>query len=253
MNKKFLFLIVVLCSASLLLANQRRAFFEMYSDFINVPPICYNKSLLGYYNPAGLYFVKGSDLRIYWSDSNRKLSDYNTWAIFMGGKGTGLGVIKENFRNSEIYNTRISYAIGRENVSLGFSYGTGTGDGYFKRDKDSYWVFGMLVKSHSILSVGGTLLIENYSDYKEESYYFVITPFNNQPFSLIYEHHYQSCSDVRKLVESYSMYLKFLKRFNINAKIFHDRSFNIGVGLNISNIELINNVFFDKQGVYENK
>ena len=264
MIKKFgiglIFLGIFLTSTMLYADNYRRAFFDMYSDFSSVPPICSDKNLMGFYNPSSLCFNKTTETEIYWSDDNRKMQDYNNWAVFSGSPNFGLAVVKENNNQDEIYNARVSYAKAvdkKGNLGLGIGYGWGIGgigSKGFERFGKSYMIYGMLYRAVPMVNFGCTVLAENYSEYKEESYYFVLKPlpFAKDDFALTYEHNYQSSREFRELVESYSIFLRFLKMFIFTARVYPDKAYTVGINWSLHDMDIFTNSFIKRNSNYQN-
>ncbi len=257
MSKKFfsLFLasLVICCSASFCYANQKRAFFDVASDFANIAPSDKSNPLGGFYNPAILGFVDSNITSVFWSAANRDNEDYKNWAIFSASPNFGLAYVNETFQGHEIYDARISMAESRENFSFGTGFGWSNGDSYFFNHHKSFWIFGMLYKAHPTIDIGGTILIQDYSNYKEEGYYFVFKPLSNETLRLAYEHNYQSWSLWSQLRESYSISVRPWKYLDLQARYYSDENYTIGVFVNFSGqISAIYNSFFSKKYGYEN-
>jgi len=98
------------------------------NEFLMTAPGSYYEGLLGFANPANLAVQNSTEHRFYWSTDGVDASSFNNWGYFMGTRGFGFGVQRQEFGGAHVTDYRLALAGGRPDRMIGLAYSWASGD-----------------------------------------------------------------------------------------------------------------------------
>lgn len=244
MKKLLLFLLLTL---SLYPQNYSGSYYEV-NDFAFTSPGAMKFGLYGFDNPASLAMVTAPDFLINWTSYKKKWSDMRRVGVFAGREGFGFAMNHQKVFGASIFDYRLSFAGGTDELSFGMGYGWSNGDRNFF-NRSSVWTTGFLFRPSAYISVGTSVYIPAESE-TQSLVELAARPFGNEKVSLFGDYLIKENYFTNQSKWSAGIAVEALPGFRLTGRYFDNKSFTAGVQVELGSSGLYSQSHFNTNGDY---
>lgn len=244
MKKLLFFLLAVITIHA---QNTSGSLYEI-NDFSLTSPGAMKYGLYGFDNPASLAMVTAPDFLINWTSYKKKWSDMRRVGVFAGRDGFGFAMNHQKVFGASIFDYRLSFAGGSDQLSFGMGYGWSNGDRNFF-NRSSVWTTGVLFRPSAYLSFGTSVYIPAESE-TQTSVEFAARPFGNEKIALFGDYLIKENYFANQSKWSAGIAVEALPGFRITGRYFDNKSFTTGVQVELGSSGLSSQSHFNTNGDY---